>query len=467
MSWRDYLCMLLGIGAEIEHAQLVQYLFAAYSLGGDQVPAAKRHEVRRWQDMLLTIAREEMGHLVSVQNLLTLVGGPVCFNRRNIPFDTDYFPFPFQLRALDMETITRYVYAEMPPEMASDASAEDVRVANAVVRRLKVPESAGRVHHVGTLYEKLIELVGDESRIPDETFRAGTYCAQASFAEWGKGYMPETAATLANPSLDPKLRRPYGRDAVAMEDRKATVVVAQMATRTDALAGLRQIAAQGEAPHLAAANVDSGDEPSHFDRFAEIWRGIEARDAARKPWTYARDVAANPTANPDLRRSPRHSWIESETSRSWAQLFNLRYRMALMWMTFWFRLSGGDSGAASRRLRGMVLHRIFGEMYNMKTCAGILVRSPLTADRADPRRAGPPFEMPYTLVLPESDADCWVFHRELLRESTSLCAELLRADRAPDSARALTVMQAVDSQGIEWIDRVLAGLGAGREGVRR
>jgi hypothetical protein len=37
MTWPDHLVMLLNIAAEIEHALMVQYLYAAYSLGGDGV----------------------------------------------------------------------------------------------------------------------------------------------------------------------------------------------------------------------------------------------------------------------------------------------------------------------------------------------------------------------------------------------------------------------------------------------
>jgi len=57
----------------------------------------------------------------------------------------------------------------------------------------------------------------------------------------------------------------------------------------------------------------------------------------------------------------------------------------------------------------MVMHRVFGEMYNLKTIAGILTRLPLSdeAAGADTPRAGPPFEMPYTLYLPTTDADIW------------------------------------------------------------
>ena len=36
MSYRDHLVMMLTSGAEVEHALMVQYLYAAYSINGDQ-----------------------------------------------------------------------------------------------------------------------------------------------------------------------------------------------------------------------------------------------------------------------------------------------------------------------------------------------------------------------------------------------------------------------------------------------
>jgi len=54
MSWPDYLIMLLHTGAEIEHCLMVQYLYAAYSLGGDKVPQQYQTMVRRWRESILT-----------------------------------------------------------------------------------------------------------------------------------------------------------------------------------------------------------------------------------------------------------------------------------------------------------------------------------------------------------------------------------------------------------------------------
>ena len=69
LTWRDHAIMLLHIAASIEHALMVQYLFAAYSLGGDQVPEAHRPMVEGWRNSILAVAKEEMGHLLTVQNV--------------------------------------------------------------------------------------------------------------------------------------------------------------------------------------------------------------------------------------------------------------------------------------------------------------------------------------------------------------------------------------------------------------
>ena len=59
-SWHDYAIFLLSMAAEIEHSLMVQYLYAAYSLGGPQVPEQHRGNVLEWQQVILGIAKEEM-----------------------------------------------------------------------------------------------------------------------------------------------------------------------------------------------------------------------------------------------------------------------------------------------------------------------------------------------------------------------------------------------------------------------
>src|SRR5262245_34570971 len=85
-SWHDYAVFLLSIAAEIEHSLMVQYLYAAYSLGGPQVPEEHRPKVLEWQQVILGIAKEEMGHLITVQNVLKVLGGPLHLDREDYPW---------------------------------------------------------------------------------------------------------------------------------------------------------------------------------------------------------------------------------------------------------------------------------------------------------------------------------------------------------------------------------------------
>jgi rubrerythrin len=96
---------------------MIQYLYAAYSLGGPQVPQDKVQLVNGWRRTFIDIAREEMGHLASVQNLLRFVGGPLNLEREDFPFRTGFYPFRFKLERLTKNSLAKYVYAEMPEEL--------------------------------------------------------------------------------------------------------------------------------------------------------------------------------------------------------------------------------------------------------------------------------------------------------------------------------------------------------------
>jgi hypothetical protein len=87
LTWWDWTVFLLHTAAEIEHALMVQYLYAAWSLadGGFPGPAPPPDAgtlVKRWQRTLVGIA-EEMAHLLTVQNLLRFVGGPPTSSARS------------------------------------------------------------------------------------------------------------------------------------------------------------------------------------------------------------------------------------------------------------------------------------------------------------------------------------------------------------------------------------------------
>jgi hypothetical protein len=94
-------------------------------------------------------------------------------------------------------------------------------------------------------------------------------------------------------------------------------------------------------------------------------------------------------------------------------------------------------------------------MYNIKTISQILFRLPLTDNPGDERRAGPPFQIPYTLALPDDDADCWQLQRDLLVTAVNLATGLLEK-ASGDDGRYLATQLNLDQKTIQWIDTMQA-----------
>jgi hypothetical protein len=145
-------------------------------------------------------------------------------------------------------------------------------------------------------------------------------------------------------------------------------------------------------------------------------------------------------------------------------LFNLRYRALLAYLTHSFRLARLVD-PREPNVRGAVMHKVFGEMYNLKALAGILVRRPLRDGvPAEDACAAPPFELPYTLALPTDEPDCWQQHQDILMSSLAICDTLLTRDDplAPaltiDEANYLRALRQLDQRSVAWIDLIKGGL---------
>lgn len=443
----EHLITLLQMGAAIEHELMIQYLYAAYSLGGDQVPVEHRQKVRVWQQNVLAIAREEMGHLLTVQNVLTCLGAPITWDRGNYPRMQKVFPIARKaLRALSKESLEVYIYAEGPSELAHSKGIGRVTAAQAKAIYAEACRAVRATpDQVGTLYAEIIRIVKDPGLIPDSAFHAETYARQASWEEWGKGYEPYIIDANTHP---PDVTREDYNAPVFYSPR---VILSQVASRTQVVEALTLISEQGENARLA-----EDGQPSHFERFVSIYDGWMRSKAGavrgRTRWSPTRDVPVNPTVDPS-RTGRNVTFIESEHAREWGILCNLRYRLLLTYLSQMYRLPPA-ADPSEPQMRPGTLHRVFSEMYNLRSIAGILTRLPLTDKPGDPRRAGPPFELPYTTVLPEADDDCWRLCRNLLQECLVLSDKLLEA--APgDAADYLKVLKNLDTQSLTWIETVI------------
>ena len=85
---RRRLVALLTEAAELEHALMCQYLYAAFSMKrhvSEGVTWAQLELMRRWEASIMLIARQEMEHLGLVCNLLTAIGEAPWLTRPNLP----------------------------------------------------------------------------------------------------------------------------------------------------------------------------------------------------------------------------------------------------------------------------------------------------------------------------------------------------------------------------------------------
>jgi hypothetical protein len=330
------------------------------------------------------------------------------------------------------------------------------RPADVAVRRdVLALVKPGLAPTVGEVYDRIIGLVRDERLIPDSTFEPDAYRYQATWDEWGRNYRPGTHKPYAR---DPDTPPPY--------ERKTRVIVARMGTRSEALAGLRDIAGQGEAEHVRPGDKQ---EDSHFDRFAKIFRAYQGILRKDPDWSPSRPVAVNPYAG-EAEHAPRETTpITSSASLAWAGLFNIRYRMLLSLLTWMFHLPR-EAPESGHRRRAAILARIFGEMYNLKAVAGILVRLPL-GDPADAARAGPPFQVPYTLTPPQPEPNFWRVQLDLLDAAAHLTDALLdprgsHPGGAPaDGARYLRALRQTDRDARRWIEQILTGMTLSRRAL--
>ncbi|WP_181150028.1 ferritin-like domain-containing protein [Ensifer aridi] len=421
---RDEATFLLHIAAEIEHALMVQYLYAAYSLNpaAAGLTPAQQTQVANWKRTILAIAKEEMAHFISVQNILISLGAPLNFARETYPFRSVFYPFEFKLEALTIKrpkpivvalkasgkdpakvaealfsaSLNRYIAAEMPA--IDDIPEEDREL-------VKILTQGEQVNRVGLLFERLLALFDDgpDGGLVDADFDSERVDAQGNEKEWG------------------------GRDAgpIAFEP-----LVRPVRTRVEARALLVEIAEQGE-------GHETGKVASHFQRFLTIYKELER---FKEKQDYLHPVPTNPTTKPPGDGTD-GTPITNPRTRAWAQLLNLRYRLLLGYLRHFLSLneplftSDGD-----RTPHGWLVMATFLEMSHMKSISELLVG--LDLHEAGAARAGPPFELPYDLALPDRERDRWRYHIDVLVAARRLVS-LLEASRAAAAVAEQAVLSAL------------------------
>lgn len=422
---RDEVVFLLTAAAEIEHALMVQYLYAAYSV---RVPdsGAAVNQVRTVQELLLQIAREEMGHLATVQNLLHIVGGPLTLDREHSADASEIYPFRFRLEPLTLDSTAKYVIAESPLELPPTFPDADRALLDQIGTAAIRSNDGQPVRHVGPIFERLAHLFDTE--LADDDFRLDTFGRQATFGDWG--FQPGT---------------PEAGEALIIESFPGPDV-AQV--RAAAVTAVRKIGAQGEGFDIEPAGP-AGSE-SHFERFFDIYKRLAELSSAGVAFTWP--VAVNPNTTPASSDEPDaadpvaaarearagEGRITHPRARAWAQLFDLRYRLLLGCLSHFLRLDQDlyldepGAGRGDRTARGLLLIWTFDEMRRLKKIATKLVQLPKD-DPPGSLHAGPPFELPYTVHLPDGEPQRWRTHLDISRAALRLVREHLQPDDQTDN----------------------------------
>jgi hypothetical protein len=116
---RKELAYLLCQAAELEHALMCQYLYAAFSLkrrADARLRPDQLERVERWREVILSVSREEMMHWAIVQNLLTAIGSAPFVSRPHLPHQARGYPPEVQFRLLPFgeAALRHFVYLERP-----------------------------------------------------------------------------------------------------------------------------------------------------------------------------------------------------------------------------------------------------------------------------------------------------------------------------------------------------------------
>jgi len=119
---RSPLVYMLCAAAELEHALMCEYLFAAFSLKRSVDEGLTQEQlaaVERWRSTILTVAQQEMLHLAIACNLLTSIGVSPHLSRPNLPQPARHYPSGVRLELLPFgeQALRHFLFLERPEGM--------------------------------------------------------------------------------------------------------------------------------------------------------------------------------------------------------------------------------------------------------------------------------------------------------------------------------------------------------------
>jgi len=305
LTQREVLLHALYEASELEHNLMCTYLYAAASLKDGEREGLRAEEaaaVRRWRQVLMGVAIEEMGHLAAVWNITSALGGAPRIGRSNFPLDPGLLPASVvvKLAPFNADTLQHFVFLERPR-----GSTEPDGAGFAYERTyVRGGTSGARLTPMGVNYDT----VGDFYEALGEGLRAlVAHCGEANAFDGDRALQ-----------LSPEeVNLPGARQVVCLKT---------------ALAAFAAIVEQGE-----GAPRDSIG--SHYQKFLGIRAELQALTERNPAFAPAFPAATNPV----LRRPPRPEgrvWLENPDAVATVDLANACYGLMLRLLAYAYAVRG-------------------------------------------------------------------------------------------------------------------------------
>ena len=376
---REPLIYMLCSAAELEHALMCEYLFAAFSLKrsvDEGLTEEQLRAVERWRSVILMVAKQEMLHLAINCNLVTALGASPHLSRPNLPQPARHYPAGVRLTLLPFgeQALRHFLYLERPEGMDID-DAEGLDAVDSAVPVMSEDEIAPHLQEfatVGHLYRSIEAGFRHLSeRMGEERLFIGPPEAQARGELFGW------------PQLFP------------------------IASCDDAVRAIESVVEQGEGPTGHWRNA-------HFGRFLDILNEYLAMREADPGVEVTRPVL------PALVRPPESgepvTLISDPATARIADLGNVAYEVLLQ-LLYRLMCHVDETDEQVKVLADVSVGMMFDVI---EPLADILTTLPVGPDHPG-RTAGPTFELFYQpdYLLPHRRA-AWLLMAEHLSEAAAL-----------------------------------------------
>ena len=153
---------------------MVQYLYSTYALKPDYMEIVGGPAPNATS--LMGVIIEEMIHLRGANRLLVELGAAPVLTRQDFPYESDLYPFPFELAPLNPVKLAKFTYCEADPvRLKRVRSVEDSSMYLIDKMKVTLNEETISANHVGKLYDAITTTLAELKEVGDPDIDYNTW----------------------------------------------------------------------------------------------------------------------------------------------------------------------------------------------------------------------------------------------------------------------------------------------------